>query len=183
MSILVDIEFKECKTCHKLLPLTEYHKEPRAKDKLFYSCKDCYKIYRKKHRENNPLSDEKKKEHNEKNKIWYNNNKDKKTEYVKLRRKNYPHIQRNIDYKNKYNITINEYDDMLQKQNRACAICKISQSELNYRLMVDHSHDTNKIRGLLCRNCNLAIGYFKDNIKNIENSIHYLENFKKDDNS
>jgi hypothetical protein len=129
------------------------------------------------------MSGEEKEEYNRKNRLHYKNNKGKKAEYAKLRRKNYPRIYRDREYKNKYNISITEYDAILEKQNRACAICKIPQSELNYQLAVDHCHDTKKVRGLLCRSCNLAIGYFRDNVQVIENSIHYLKKFKEDVNS
>lgn len=43
------------------------------------------------------------------------------------------------------------------------------------KLCIDHCYITNKIRGILCRNCNSAIGYFKDNIEVIKKSIKYLK--------
>jgi len=70
-----------------------------------------------------------------------------------------------------YGITIEEYELLLQKQNGKCAICK---KEDKIRLCVDHNHVTNEIRGLLCRNCNLAIGHFFDDVNTIYNSIEYL---------
>jgi hypothetical protein len=40
---------------------------------------------------------------------------------------------------------------------------------------VDHDHETNKIRGLLCSRCNTGLGLFFDNISNLENAILYLK--------
>lgn len=181
--LVLDIKLKKCKTCNQLLPLTDYYKDPKSKDRLFYSCKKCYSIYRKNVRKNNPRSEDEKKEYNKKNRIYYENNKEKKAVLAKRRRESDPISYRNRGYKYKYGISIIEYDKILESQNNACAICKTPQSDLNYSLAVDHCHDTNKVRGLLCRHCNLAIGYFKDNINVIQNSIYYLEKFKENGNS
>lgn len=43
------------------------------------------------------------------------------------------------------------------------------------KLVVDHCHDTGKIRGLLCHNCNRALGLLKDSVHTLESAIDYLE--------
>jgi hypothetical protein len=169
--------YKTCKTCKQELPFSDYNKEPRAKDKLFYSCKKCQNFYRKELRVNNPKTEEQLKIHRERGKIHYERNKDKKAIYVKKRRAEYPEIYRDLAYKYKYGISITDYKKLLIEQNNCCAICKISQEDINYHLVVDHCHTTNKIRGLLCRNCNLSLGYFRDNIQIIKNSITYLKKY------
>ena len=40
---------------------------------------------------------------------------------------------------------------------------------------IDHNHKTNKIRGILCGNCNMGLGHFKDNLDVLKNAIKYLE--------
>lgn len=45
-------------------------------------------------------------------------------------------------------------------------------------MCVDHDHNTGRIRGILCRNCNVAIGYFKENTGNLKSAIAYLETNK-----
>lgn len=67
-----------------------------------------------------------------------------------------------------------EYEALLQAQNNSCAICLRSVEESQRTLHVDHDHATNKVRGLLCHKCNLALGYFKDNIANLDNAKWYL---------
>ena len=42
-------------------------------------------------------------------------------------------------------------------------------------LVVDHCHDTNRVRGLLCTNCNVAIGHMKDDVERLRAAISYLE--------
>lgn len=71
-------------------------------------------------------------------------------------------------------ISKSEYEALLQAQNNACAICLRTVEEVNRTLDVDHDHATDKVRGLLCVKCNLGLGYFKDNIANLDNAKSYL---------
>lgn len=77
--------------------------------------------------------------------------------------------------KSTYNITIDDFEKMLEEQDYKCYCCSIEHSELKNGLYVDHCHNTNKVRGLLCSTCNLAIGYAKDNVEILTNMIKYLE--------
>lgn len=69
------------------------------------------------------------------------------------------------------------YKDLLHKQGGRCAICNIWWKDIkNERKMhTDHSHITGYIRGLLCINCNMALGYFKDSTEAIANAINNLD--------
>lgn len=67
-----------------------------------------------------------------------------------------------------YGITLEEYNQILEKQKGCCAICGRHQSETHksrwkckLSLSVDHNHITRQIRGLLCGTCNRAIGSLK----------------------
>ena len=68
---------------------------------------------------------------------------------------------------------------MLTRQNNLCAICKKEGFKINkntaLNLVVDHCHVTGVVRGLLCHNCNRALGLFKDNIESLNTAILYLE--------
>jgi len=66
------------------------------------------------------------------------------------------------------------YSKMLKKQDYKCRICGISTEELDKNLCVDHCHTTEKIRGLLCSNCNSVLGFSKDNIDVLKSAIKYL---------
>lgn len=72
----------------------------------------------------------------------------------------------------KYGITEEQYDAMYHAQNKQCAICRGDAGP--HELAVDHCHATGKIRGLLCLNCNKALGFFKDNIEALDNAVLYL---------
>lgn len=73
------------------------------------------------------------------------------------------------------NISTYEYAKMLVEQNNSCAICGIEATELRRELNVDHNHETNKIRGLLCHHCNIGLGNFKDSTNLLSIAIEYLE--------
>ena len=103
------------------------------------------------------------------NKKYYQENKDdiglRQKEYYEKHTENY----RNNLLKNRFSITIDEYEKILKRQNGLCAIClqketRLTRGSKNFkRLCVDHDHIAGKIRGLLCHDCNLAVGNFKDN--------------------
>jgi hypothetical protein len=89
-------------------------------------------------------------------------------------------IKRDIYYKTKFGISLNDYNKILTEQNGCCDICKIHQSELVNTLCVDHNHETGEIRGLLCNNCNAALGFLKEKIEISLNLIEYIKKYQKD---
>ena len=77
--------------------------------------------------------------------------------------------------KTKYNLTQEEYNILLEKQEGKCAIC--SRTERNFHL--DHNHETGKIRAFLCVNCNAGIGMFNEDIETLKKVIEYLIKYGK----
>lgn len=75
--------------------------------------------------------------------------------------------------KDKFKISTEEYESLYEKHNGKCAICL--QNNDGRRLSIDHCHETGKIRGLLCRKCNVALGYFRDNTEYLKRAILYLQ--------
>lgn len=75
--------------------------------------------------------------------------------------------QRAAHIKHRYGLTPEEHDAMLAEQDARCAVCREYPTERNTRahwdgkLCVDHDHDTGRVRGLLCNDCNLVVGYGK----------------------
>jgi Recombination endonuclease VII len=77
-----------------------------------------------------------------------------------------PTERRNRHLKHRYGITSKEYDARFAAQGGVCAICKQPpgdnvRAHWGAKLCIDHCHDTGTVRGLLCNDCNLAIGYAK----------------------
>ena len=79
--------------------------------------------------------------------------------------------------KRSYGITLNEYNQMLADQNHKCITCGTTEPGGKHgKFMVDHSHITGKVRGLLCKSCNIALGEVKDNRQTLQKMIEYLNN-------
>ena len=75
-----------------------------------------------------------------------------------------------------FDISLNEYSEMLEAQNHVCCICHRPPPENRKKyLAVDHNHTTGKVRGLLCDNCNRGLGLFGDNAKTLRKAADYLE--------
>lgn len=75
-----------------------------------------------------------------------------------------------------FGITLNDYNNLLNKQNGKCAICNGEPNSKNKTLGVDHCHNTGRVRGLLCDKCNRGLGLFLDNIDLLGKAIKYLAN-------
>mgnify|MGYP000844767616 FL=1 len=73
-----------------------------------------------------------------------------------------------------YDISADEYDELLQKQNKKCAICEREAPGRN-KLSVDHDHEDGHVRGLLCNECNGGLGRFRDDPNRIRRALEYLE--------
>jgi len=78
--------------------------------------------------------------------------------------------KRELRFKRDYGISLNELEIMKVAQDRRCAICKKAK-----QLVVDHNHDTGKIRGLLCHTCNRGLGLFSDSAEVLLKAAYYLE--------
>lgn len=70
----------------------------------------------------------------------------------------------------KYGIKPGKYNEMLSKQNYRCAIC--NNTLVNPQ--IDHDHDTDKVRGLLCPRCNMALGMWNDDVDALLAAVAYL---------
>ncbi len=71
-----------------------------------------------------------------------------------------------------YGISEEEYDELRRQQSGVCAICLTTPTR--NALCVDHNHETGAIRGLLCGNCNGAIGMLKEDPTLFANALQYL---------
>ena len=74
----------------------------------------------------------------------------------------------------RYGITLEDKKQLIQDQNNKCLICKCVFTKIN-KPHVDHNHSTGKVRGILCNDCNSLLGFAKENIQILQNSINYIE--------
>lgn len=82
----------------------------------------------------------------------------------RARRERQGDLQRDKDFRRKYGINYADYAALLEAQKGVCACCGRPETKMQFgsirMLSVDHDHETGKVRGLLCGNCNNGIGYF-----------------------
>ena len=83
--------------------------------------------------------------------------------------------------KRKYGVNKEEFLSLINTQNGLCGICGKSFELTNPTL--DHEHATEKIRGVLCRDCNIGLGMFYDNSDILRSAIIYLEKSKNQEDS
>lgn len=86
----------------------------------------------------------------------------------------------------KYQLTPEQYADMLQAQGGRCAIRDVPQSASARAFAVDHDHACcpgkhscgDCVRGLLCIKCNLGLGSFEDDAERLRSAADYLESHR-----
>lgn len=86
---------------------------------------------------------------------------------------------RDYQYKRRYGITLEDYEQMIAEQEHKCAICGTddpgSQAHSNHgTFFVDHDHNTDTVRGLLCNRCNRVLGHVHDDAELLSTMINYL---------
>lgn len=119
--------------------------------------------------------------------LWCKNchNKEKKRTYFTYRKNMVRLLARKTQLKTKYNLSLEDYNKLLKKQNYVCAICKKQETQHSSpngvvdSLRVDHNHKNQQIRGLLCSKCNFGISQFNDNIYLLKKAIRYLKQNEK----
>lgn len=75
----------------------------------------------------------------------------------------------------RFRLTEQEFAQLLAQQQGRCAICGTSEPGTTGVFAVDHDHNTGRIRGLLCRSCNVGIGNLRDEPELLRAALRYLE--------
>lgn len=79
----------------------------------------------------------------------------------------------------KYGVSDEDYEILLARQKGRCAICgTTTPSRQRLTFDVDHDHKTDVVRGLLCSNCNRAIGLMNDDVDALRKAANYLERYE-----
>jgi hypothetical protein len=87
-----------------------------------------------------------------------------------IRKKNLERVHRYL-----YGITREERHKIFEAQGRKCAACKSEFPGNKHGWVLDHDHETSKVRGVLCHSCNVALGSVKDFTSRLEALITYLK--------
>jgi 5-methylcytosine-specific restriction endonuclease McrA len=111
---------------------------------------------------------------------YYQRTKAARKEQAKTYRGKNPDAIRDRRLQRYYGITSADYDLLYDVQGGLCAVCRRPDTSKARRatpeqLAVDHNHDTGEVRGLLCTNCNLALGHLQDDPLRIAALLEYVE--------
>jgi hypothetical protein len=84
--------------------------------------------------------------------------------------------RRRYRLKERYGLTLDEWEAVFAAQGHCCAICKMTTSSRSNRTWcTDHDHETHKVRGILCHFCNWMLGKMKDDPAHFQAFIDYLQ--------
>lgn len=138
---------KRCSLCEVIKPLSDFHKDTPNKHgrNTAYYCKEC--------------ANRKSREHHARRMLEVPDyRRQKKRAYIKER----------------FGISLEEYENKLVEQNFRCSLCDLDLAANPRMAHLDHCHATGKVREFLCTNCNQGLGHFKDNKDVLLNAIKYL---------
>lgn len=108
--------------------------------------------------------------------LYTEENRDELNKKSRERKAANPERQRAAKLKERYGMTLEDYDTMLSNQAGGCAICAspVPKRKGSTRLVVDHCHKTGVVRGLLCYRCNVGLGNFEDDPVLVLKALKYL---------
>lgn len=165
------METKKCTYCKETKPLSEYYPvangvkgvRPRCKvcmltlERTKYSSDEEFRIAKLKSQANWLRDPDNLKEHRKRARRWH--------------------------LKASYGMGLDDYDKMVDQQNGRCAVCEELPTDRKARssLVVDHCHNTGKVRGLLCDLCNTAIGKMRDDADLVLKAARYLQRHSNPD--
>jgi len=148
---------KLCPKCNFWLPKSKFKKLTtrsalkKYPDGYYWCCSDCYKKIEWVYKEGEEPTNRRARR------------RDKRTRRI-------------VSIERIYGLSEEDYMEKIDGQRNLCAICGTKPE--GKVLCVDHDHKTGNVRGLLCGNCNVGLGNFRDDIKIIESAIEYLKKYQ-----
>ena len=143
---------KRCPRCQETKQVTDFNKDSRTTDKLATYCRVCNRA---------------------RVRAWQLANPERVREHTRKRAER--GAFREYKIRTKYGLLAADYDALLAAQGGVCAICGGTEGDKRRKnLAVDHCHASNRVRGLLCNNCNRALGLLQDDPELLKKAEDYL---------
>jgi len=143
------IKYKTCNICREKKSISQFSKNKTRLDGYCLRCKTCYSLKNTGYR-----------------------NKNKQRNLIAFNHKNRMHSK-----KRDYGILEYEIQEKMNQQRGGCAICECDLGTLERQYHIDHNHNTNQVRGLLCSSCNTLLGAAKEQEKILFKAITYLNDY------
>lgn len=187
---------KKCFLCGRIKPLTQFFKYAQSPDGYFPRCRTCYQENRKSYRktlDSVPDLNDVPEDHRRCSRCLeikpldaFGSNKwskDGKRSHCKAcRRQASADRHRETNLLQKYDLTLQEYDELIKTQGGVCACCGKPETALDTKgngklrpLSIDHCHISDAIRGLLCYRCNITLGILHENPERVKALLKYVE--------
>lgn len=155
---------RKCSQCGKLKPLSEFHRHKERKCGLKCHCKDCEKLRSRRKYLKDP---------------GYNVRRLEARFTPEERRK----YARGFVLKRQYGMTYAQFEELFVKQHGKCSLCHLPMVMNGKRgentAVVDHCHQTGRVRGLLHRDCNRFLGRIERNLDLVVAAQRYLKRVNK----
>ena len=164
---------KTCTKCKVTQPIDAFRKDGRSATGLHSWCKLCFcRKEKARYRANRERIKARMREQ-------YHKNPEKMKELERQRYLLRKTAHRAYKLTKVFGMSVADYDRISEEQNHVCAICGQSETLMRrgvlQRLSIDHSHESGKVRGLLCANCNSGLGLFQDNSGVLMSAALYLQ--------
>jgi hypothetical protein len=143
---------KTCRICKESLEIINFSKAAGNRDGYRNECKNCSAALYRAKKEKDPEG--------------------LRLQWKRASKKYHTTERRRNKTLRQYGLTEDDYNKMFDEQDGKCYLC-----DEPIALVVDHCHQTNVVRKLLCNQCNLGLGCFKDNLVTLERAIAYLAQF------
>jgi Recombination endonuclease VII len=160
---------KTCRGCRKSLDESEFSVCRRNRDGRQTRCRSCQRKYQSEHKEAYRLASS----------AWRHGHAEQRQAHVRKWNEGHPESWRAAHYR-RYGLTIDQVETMRDAQQGLCKICQRPEYRRGAggrvkRLSVDHCHETKRVRGLLCHDCNTAIGLLQHSTEMLRRAAMYLE--------
>lgn len=158
------------------MPKKESFKTDEAYQKALEASRKWKRENREKVRATARKWDEENKEKKKRSKAeWDAKNPEARQRHMEKLKRERPEYFKEKHLQYQYGMSADQYASMVIDQNNSCATCgKPAEETHRKRLFVDHCHKTGKIRGLLCQQCNTALGMVDDDVQRLSSLISYL---------
>lgn len=172
---------KTCRDCGGIL--SESNWAPSRRSKKDYLCTPCGSKRQKDRKISDPNFAQSMREYHKTYSADYRKTDKRKSYEADYRKKNAEKRKtqmREWRLKKEFDLTIDEFNQLLANQNHACAICRTTVPTGAGTWHVDHCHESGVVRGLLCSKCNQMLGLASDNVNILRSAIKYLEKQNED---
>lgn len=161
------MRIKKCSGCGQEKPFAAFYRDARKRIGLTSRCKTCMDEYARQ-----PAA-------KERQRVRRNDTSFKTYHTVRARADCDRHKgkKRALELKARYGLDLAVFDKLLEEQQGRCPICAVCLTfgRGASAAHVDHDHETGRVRGLLCSNCNRGLGCFKDSPEALTRALQYLK--------